>query len=242
MLGCWIFGAYPGRNMEMLAHSNKPNAAEAMAAKYYGSGANDALAAWQSFAEGMRKLPHTLDVLYHSALNPGPGIRFSMEPESWRHGMVAMASERIDEITEPFGPELVIMAFREAAELFAKGVAHLAKAVAKSERNEYLAENAKDLGICRVYMIHLIIGANYTEFVIIRNRLIIDPSNNNLRARLISLLKDELANSREMLGLCSHDSRVGYEGAIGYFYTPVEIIEKMYDITVTLKTLGDMVK
>ncbi|MEN6355791.1 MAG: hypothetical protein ABFD83_01760 [Armatimonadota bacterium] len=239
MLGCWIFGAYPGRNMEMLAHSSERNAAEAMAVKYYGSGANDALAAWQSFAEGMQKLPHTLGVLYYSALNPGPGIRFSMESESWRHGMVAMASERIDEITEPFGPEIVIMAFREAAELFAEGVAHLEKAIAKSECSQYRADNIKDLGICKAYMMHLIIAANYTEFVIIRNRLISDPSNNNLRARLISLLKDELANSREMLGLCSRDSRIGYEGAIGYFYTPVEIIEKMYDIAATLDTLDD---
>lgn len=242
MLGCWIFGAYPGRNMEMLAHSNEPNAAQAIAVKYYGSGADEALAAWWSFAQGMQKLPHTMDVLYFSALNPGPGIRLSMEPESWRHGMVAMASERIDEITKPFGPEIVIKAFREAAEFFADGVAHLEKAVSNSERLQYCTENEKDLGICKAYMIHLLIVANYTEFVIMRNRLISNPGDDDLRARLVSILKDELVNSREMLSLCSHDSRIGYEGAIGYFYTPVEIIEKMYDITVTLKALDNLMK
>ncbi|MCE5324509.1 hypothetical protein LLG46_14505 [bacterium] len=236
MLGCWIFGAYPGRNMEMLAHQGEQNAAEAMAIKYYGSGADEAIAAWRSFGEGMRRLPHTLGVLYHSALIPGPGLRFSMEPESWRHGMGAMASERIDEITEPFGPEIVIMAFREATQLFAEGIGHLEEAVAKSELR-FRTENEKDLGICTAYMIHLITAASYTEFVIIRNRLISEPQNRVLRSRLIDLLKDELVNSRKMLGLCSRDSRIGYEGAIGYFYTPVEIIEKMYDIAVTLNVL-----
>jgi hypothetical protein len=239
MLGCWIFGAYPGRNMEMLAHSGEDDAARSMALKFYGSGADEAVEAWRLFADGMRKFPHSLEVLYHSAINCGPGLRLSMEPEPWRHGMGAMASERIDEITQPFGPEIVIKAFREAAECFEKGIAHLEKAVQESDRQKYRDENTKDLGICKAYKVHLLTAANYTEYVIIRNKFIHNSIDNKMRARLIKILCGELDNAREMLYLCTHDSRIGYEGAIGYFYTPSEIIEKMYDINVTLNVLEE---
>lgn len=237
MLGCWIFGAYPGRNMEMLAHSCEGESAHAMAVKYYGSGADEALEAWELFAQGMKRLPHSLGVLYHSALNSGPGIKFSLESEPWRHGMVAMASERIDEITQPFGPEIVIKSFREAAKCFTDGIDHLKRAIQKSDKPEFHNENTKDLGICRAYLTHLLTAANYTEYVIARNKFISDSSDIPNRVRLTEILRSEYDNARDMLSLCAHDSRIGYEGAIGYFYTPLEIIEKMYDIAVTLKVL-----
>jgi len=40
-----------------------------------------------------------------------------------------------------------------------------------------------------------------------------------------------------MLKLMEKDSRIGYKGAAGYFYTPIELIEKISDLNQTSKQI-----
>ena len=236
--GCWIFGAYPGRNMELAAFAHEEHPARSLALKYYDDGAEDALAAWRLFSEGMRYYPTTVPVLYCSAVNPGPGIRFSLTPEPWRHGMVAMASERLDEISEPFGPEIMSKGFRKAAECFAEGLKRLDAAITRSANPLYREENRRDYAISEACMRHMLSAANYTDFILARNWWLDKPRDGELRSSLIELMKDEMANAEAMLALAKRDSRIGYEGSIGYFYTPIEIIEKIYQLKAGVDTLA----
>jgi len=230
LLGCWIFGGYPGRSMEMLGYRNDEHPAQSLALKYYGEAADEALRAWECFSNGMKYFPTIVSVLYGSALNPGPGLRFPLDPEPWRYGMVAMATEQIEEMSQPLGSEAVIWGFRQVAESFSDGLAHLRTAVADSDRAEWTEENARDYRICQACMHHLVSAANYSEFILVRNKWLENPGDQSVRGRLLEIMHDELENSKAMLNLAKQDSRIGYEGAIGYFYTPMEIIEKMYDL------------
>ncbi len=234
----WIFGAYPGRNMEMLAHRSEPHPAESLARKYYGAGAQEALEAWRLFSEGMAYYPTVVSVLYLSAVNPGPGLRFSLEPEPWRHGMVAMASERIEEISGPFGADVMIRGFRAVAEHFQRGLEQLDRAIAASDRPEWHEENLRDHRICETCMRHFITAANHAEFIVTRDRWLNDRANRELTSALARILSDELANAEAMLALAASDSRIGYEGSVGYFYTPIEIIEKIYGLTTAAAALS----
>lgn len=238
LLGCWIFGAYPGRNMEMLSHLSDAQPAEALAQKYYGHGAKQALQAWSSFSEGMAYYPTVVPVLYFSAVNPGPGLKFPLQPEPWRWGMVAMATERLDEASHPFGPDVMIKGFRKLAECFAAGVAHLAQAIALSDRDEWSEENQRDIGICQACWHHFTSAANYAEFILTRNRWLSNPDDASLRDQVRCLLQAELKNAQGMLPLAAADSRMGYEGSIGYFYMPMEIVEKIYDLRCSIAELG----
>ncbi|MHB9036703.1 MAG: hypothetical protein ACYC64_08550 [Armatimonadota bacterium] len=237
LLGCWIFGSYPGRNMEMLAYANDPSPLESLAAKYYGSSGPEAVKAWNCFSTGMKYFPTIMTVLYHSALNSGPGVEFSLERADWRFGMVAVPTERIEEICEPLGSDAVIAGFRKCAESFGEGLAHLQNAIQCSDVEQYKQDNLKDYAIGKACMLHMLSAANHAEFILTRDKWLACPGNDALRSRLTELLNDELRNSEAMLALAKADSRIGYEGSIGYFYTPTEIIEKIHDIKLAIARL-----
>ncbi len=238
LLCCWIFGAYPGRSMELLAHLSDAQPAQALASKYYGTAADHALKAWQCFSDGMANYPTVVPVLYFSAVNPGPGLKFPLTPEPWRWGMVAMATERLAEASHPFSPEVVIKGFRKLAESFAEGLKHMADAVRLADRPEWAEENQRDLGICQACWHHFNTAANYAEFILTRNRWLSNPEDAGLRVEVRGLLQAELQNAEGMLPLASADSRMGYEGSIGYFYTPMEIVEKIHDLRCSIAELG----
>lgn len=235
LLGCWIFGAYPGRNMEMLGLARDNNPALYLAQKYYGKGASYALSAWKSFSKGMKYFPTVQSVLYYSALNSGPGLKFRLKPESWRSGMVLIPTEKVEKISGPLGGEVLIKSFRKTAEYFSSGLNYLKKALTKSGNN-HRKENIKDYGICKAGLLHLLSVANYSEFIVLRDRLP-EQTDDGTKNSLIRILKAEGKNIRTMLELMKKDSRVGYEGSVGYFYTPMEIMEKMFDLKQTLKQI-----
>ncbi|MCL5104322.1 MAG: hypothetical protein M1133_09435 [Armatimonadetes bacterium] len=239
LLGCWIFGAYPGRNMEMLAHVNDPSPLESLAAKYYGSSASEAVKAWDCFSSGMKYFPTIISVLYHSALNSGPGVKFRLEPAGWQFGMVAVPTERIEEICKPLGSDVVIKGFRKCAESFAQGLVYLEYATQNSDIEQYKQDNLRDHAICKACMLHMLTAANHAEFILTRNKWLLCPSDDALRSYLVRILRDELENSEAMLVISKSDSRIGYEGSIGYFYTPSEIIEKIYDIRLAVSALEE---
>jgi len=155
--------------------------------------------------------------------------------------MALVPMENIEEISGPLGADIMIRSWRKTAQYFSAGLEHLRKAVAKSEAR-YRAENRRDIGICQAGLLHLLSGANFSEFIVLRNRLPEQPQGSaGIRQRLIRILQDEQKNTRLMLELMTHDSRIGYEGSTGYFYTPVEMMEKMMGLKQTLKQIRNSV-
>ena len=150
---------------------------------------------------------------------------------------IQVITEKLDEISKPFGTETMIAGFRKTAEYFEDGINYLRKAIDESDREEFHKENLKDIDICRAYMHHLISAANYSEFVYVRNKWL-ETKEPGFKNKLIVILNDELKNTEEMLKLLKKDSRIGYEGSIGYFYMPFELIEKIYDIKCSLVEMG----
>ena len=109
-------------------------------------------------------------------------------------------------------------------------------AVKKAGRN-YREENIRDYNICHACLLHLLSVANYSEFITLRNKLLKQPGNARVKSSFLRILKDEDKNARTMLKLVKKDSRIGYEGSYGYFYTPVELIEKIFDLRWTQKVI-----
>ena len=239
LLGCWIFGAYPGRNMEMLAMTESASPMSALASKYYGRGARRAICAWEEFRKAITHYPTTPPVLYFSAIYPGPGLRFSLEPEPWRNGMAIMATEDMDAASYPFGQDAMIGGFRAMAELWQEGLEYLKNAVDLCDIPEHRKENLRDLGISKACLSHFISAANYADFIILRNQWLADQSDSITRTKLIELLRNELKNAETMFQIAKHDSRMGYEGSVGYFYTPIDIAEKIYDLNASIEVLSE---
>ena len=237
LLGCWIFGAYPGRNMEMLANTKSASPMSALASKCYGSGANMAIQAWELFSKAIINYPTTPPVLYFSAIYPGPGLRFSLEPEPWRKGMAIMATEDLHTASYPFGQDAMIGGFRAMAELWQEGLEYLKRAVDLCDIPEHHDENLRDLGISQACLSHFISAANYADFIILRNQWLSDQTDAITRSKLIELLRNELENAETMFQIAKHDSRMGYEGSVGYFYTPIDIAEKIYDLKASIERL-----
>ena len=59
-----------------------------------------------------------------------------------------------------------------------------------------------------------------------------------LKAQQESLLRDEIALAKALYILQTHDSRIGFEATNQYFYTPMELVEKVLNCEWLLSTLS----
>jgi len=226
-LGCWIFGAYPSRNAELVSLEKKDNPLDWLARKYYGKkGAPFALRAWKAFSKGLSYLPESQNVLYASPLNPGPGAQLAQktEPET---RMVLRLTKNLEAATYPFGPEICVKSFRYTAKYWQQGIAYLRKAVELSPE-KYKRENQRDLGVSIGCGVHFRSAANHIEFLHLND--LINRKKKKLDKpgkRLLEIIDDETETVRALLAVAEIDSRIGFEGSAGYFYRPTELIEKL---------------
>jgi len=232
--GCWIFGAYPDRNMELIALERKADPLRALAEKHYGKkGASLALRAWKAFSRGLSYLPESVNVLYQSPLNAGPAVPLALNPEPWRRSMVLLSSDDLAASCAPFGPKVAAKSFRAAARHWQEGIEFLkgAMALAPPDKRE---ENERDYGVSVACGLHFESAANHIEFIMLRNQVLSGRKEwNDVGPRMLRLVDDEKNVVKQLLGIAKRDARIGYEGSVGYFYRPLDLIEKLLSLDAT---------
>jgi len=228
VLGSWIFGAYPSRNLELVSLEKKKNPLQNLAQKYYGrKGAPFAIRAWKTFSKGLDYLPESQSVLYFSPLQCGPGVVLQDKSEPGKARMVLLFTNDLEIATSPFGPVVCAKSFRHTADCWRHGILHLKKAVELSPQ-KHRAENERDLGVSTGCGVHFRSAANHIEFLhLFSSAASGKKSFAAVRKRLLEIIDDEYENVETLLPIAGGDSRIGFEGSIGYFYRPTELIEKL---------------
>lgn len=57
---------------------------------------------------------------------------------------------------------------------------------------------------------------------------------------MISLIDDEAAMVQRLIPIAAQNSRIGFEGSVGYFYRSLELIEKLIVLEDTCSRLGSL--
>lgn len=239
LFGSWIFGSWHERNMEILALDRETDdPVKALALKYYGErGAILAGRAWQQFSKALACLPESQDVLYFGPINSGVALPLRLEKESWRHSMVLLSSDHLDLCCKPFGARVVARAFRAAAEHWEKGVELLEQAMARAPKKHHAA-NRLDHGVSSACGLHYRSAAHHVEFMRLRDEALAGARPwSKVSRRMMKILDDEARVAERLIPIAAHDARIGFEGSVGYYYRPLELIEKRLTLDATRATL-----
>jgi hypothetical protein len=106
------------------------------------------------------------------------------------------------------------------ASLWRPGLALLERAVAAAPAGKRRGA-AMELGIARTCYHHFLSVANQVEFYRLREAGSVD------RPRMRELVKSEMALARAQYPVAREWSVIGYEASNHYYYTPLDLVEKV---------------
>jgi hypothetical protein len=229
MLG-WTLGGYPSPNLEAVAEMAAGGTVEAalrrVAQRRFGAThAGAVVAAWSQFSTAFGEFPYHGAVVYNAPQHMGPSNLLFAEATGYRATMVGFPYDNLDGWRGAYPAEVFIGQFSAMADGFDSGVETLKGALAA----EASAPLEKEISVAEAVAIHYRSVANQARFVLARDRLKDATAETaaSLLDELDGLLRDELRLAQRLYAIQSADSRIGFEATNHYFYTPLDLAEKV---------------
>jgi hypothetical protein len=243
MLGCWIFGNYPGLITDLAGglyfggtEQGKEAALRALAARYFGAAAaEEVLAAWEEFAQAWDCYPFYIPLIYDGPMNAGPAFPLFLEPlhkpfpPSWLPSDTP-GDNMLNQI--PDGEVLWFdRCLAALLEHWAAGLVRFEAAFAEME-SPTIAQY-QEYGLARAVYHQMTTLRNVSRFYVEREFLLRSESVEERRAilqRLQGYLRAEADNSQACLPYMEADTRLGWHSEANiYMHTPEAIREKIAD-------------
>ena len=233
----WSLGGYPSPNLEIPQLFDrhpvptKDQVLDQLALERYGEqGAPFARKAWTMMSNAYREYPYSGSVVYFSPVQIGPANLFRFTPTGFRATMTGLPYDDLKTWRSIYPDDVFIQQFEKIATGFAEAIPVLVKAVSYAE-NDKLAGVKAELRYAKVVRIHFASVANQSRFVLLRDEYLspdISPEKKTkLISQMTSLLKNEIALTKELYDLTLEDSRIGFEPSNQYFYVPNDLLEKI---------------
>lgn len=214
----WSLGGHPSPNLQAAQRfADDPEASpetvlDAIAAERYGpANVPAARAAWRAFSTAFREYPYHGAVLYNGPQQYGPANLLFERPTGYRATMVGFPYDDLDGWRGPYPREVLATQFAKVGEGWQEGLRPLATIPGPIA--------AEDLRIARAAGLHLASTANQVRFVMARDA--------GRRDEMMALLDRELEAARDLFELTKADSRIGFEASNQYYYTPLDLVEKV---------------
>lgn len=221
LMAAWTCGGYPSPNLALAKawYSDPvPSRDEALlraARQRYGRAAEaDAVAAWRKFSQAFLEFPYGVAV-YIIPVQHGPANLLRPAPSGHKPGMILFPHDGMKAWCGRYPPEVVQRQFALLAEKWRQGLPLLEKAAASSRRREA----AMDLAIARTCYHHFQSVANQVAFYLAR-----DAGD---KARMSEIATAEIALARAQYPVARDWSVIGYEASNHYYYTPLDLVEKV---------------
>ncbi|MCC6264118.1 MAG: hypothetical protein IT169_11115 [Bryobacterales bacterium] len=234
VMASWTCGGYPSPNLHAAASYGfepRVNDEELMrgeAERIYGPGASeDAIAAWTAFGEAFREYPYGISV-YVIPTQHGPANLLRMKPTGLAPGMILFPYDAYKSWRGAYPPDTVRSQFRALAAKWRVGLEKL-EAAARRASAVKRASAQRELAIARTCLHHFESTANQVEFYLLRDGLPTRDANGRRESlrRMLAIAGDEKDLSRKQYFVARGESLVGYEASNHYFYTPLDLVEKM---------------
>jgi hypothetical protein len=217
----WTLGGYPSPNLEIAAQfygDNPPSplrAIENVARRRFGDiVAALVMQAWQQFSLAFQEFPYHGSVVYRGPQHVGPANLLYREPTGYPSTMVGFPYDHLDGWRAIYPPDVFQAQFEKLAKEWWKGLQML-QAAYELESSPALAA---ELNVAEAVYLHFQSVANQIAFIRARES---DWS------RCKELLKAEIAIARRMFDIVNADSRIGFEATNHYYYTRLDLVEKV---------------
>jgi hypothetical protein len=229
MLG-WTLGGYPSPNLEVMTRvlegEPKSEVLRDVAVRRYGPQHADAvLAAWREFSTALSEYPYDGAVIYNGPHHVGPANLLWETATGYDATMVGFPYDDLASWRGVYPPDIFAAQFAKAADGFDRGVEILR---GPSERRETLPHAVgRELNVAEAAAIQFRSAANQARFVMARDRLGTASATAAAIDEIESMLKSELDLARRLYAIQTNDSRIGFEATNHYFYTPMDLAEKV---------------
>ena len=237
MLG-WTLGGYPSPNLEVVAEALAGGSAEDVILRVAERRVGKLLAAavvtaWGEFSTAFQEFPYHIGVAYSGPQQLGPANLLWAAPTGYHASMVGFPYDDLDAWRAIYPPEIFIsqlekvaFGFERALQQFKNSTVRREETLSKPQRQALQEE----LSVAEAATLHFRSAANQARFVVERRAFSEekDPVLTALpRAKLESVLQQEIILARRLHALQSRDARLGFEASNHYFYIPVDLAEKV---------------
>jgi hypothetical protein len=194
-----------------------------VAVQRYRSAASEAgLQAWNQFSAAFREFPYGVQ-LYIIPTQHGPANPLRLRPTGYRPGMVLFPYDGYNSWCGKYPPEAVQRQFSKMAVMWKVGIAVLQGALPRIPAAK--RKNAElDLAVAETCHHHFQSTANQIEFYLLRDQ---GAGSARARARMREIAEDEIELARRQFSTSRDHSVLGYEASNHYYYTPLDLVEKV---------------
>ncbi len=234
LLESWTCGGYPSPNLSGASayafrpHPGRDEILKDEAARLFGTdAAPKAVAAWQKFSEAFLEFPYGVAV-YTIPTQHGPANLLRLHATHLKAGMILFPYDDYKTWSGAYPPEVAESQFRKLAAKWRDGLALLeAAAEACPPQKRRLVE--RELAIARTCQSHFQSTANQIEFYRLRDsvKAATIGADNKTTARMLELVHDEMELSKRQYFVARGESLIAYEASNHYYYTPLDLVEKM---------------
>lgn len=238
VMQCWYFGNYPsmmskaaGELSFMEDFSDKNAFLNHLAGIYYGNFAAEAVKAWQCFEEGYQNCPINIMFSYYGPMHDGVVWELALQPRNtslprtWQL-LDAPDGDRIGECLQN-GHTLdeAVQLTKMMRDCWQEGMARLPQNTPSEQRS-----------VAACLQLLLASGHNILKYYQMRYQLLKQTSNSKyILDEMMSIVEEEVQNSKKMIPLCDMDPRLGYHSeAEGYKFFPEKLHDRI-DKLITLK-------
>jgi len=220
-LGCWIMGGNVSPMSKLAGRmSQRPQVSPSKAIKELAGaefGERSAAAvtrAWRCFATAWRKYPFSIPFLYYGPINYATAYPLSLNLKkkaptaSWRplprdkKGHLLLG-DNLEVWVKPFGPQIIVNAFRELLKVWETGVAILRRAWEKDKQNQRLKE---ELNLTKHIALSIRSSINIIRFYLLLRK----DRESRVLLQIKRIFKAEMQIAVEDKKLVEFDRRLGY--------------------------------
>lgn len=226
----WSLGGYPTANIELfnsydISKSYDENIRR-IAEKYYGtSEAEKIIKAWSVFSEAFEQYPFFISGIYRGPHNVGVANPIYATKTNYQSTMVGFPYDDLCGWRSIFKENAYISEMKKVADGFEKGMQIFKSVDTSKMTQQQKAEFEKTLGWADTARIHFASTVNQSRFVQLR-----DANNPENKPQILAILDDEERLAKEQLKLVMNDAHIGFESSNHYFYTAIDLYEKLLSI------------
>lgn len=240
MLG-WTLGGHPSPNLEVVYELGKktedgrlPSPEEAMqtvATRRFGPAAPTMVSAWEEISTAFSEFPYNGGVVYNAPLQMGPANLLWAKPTGYRATMVGIPYDDLDAWRVIYPPEIFIGQMEKVAAGFDAGAQHMRAAATDATPEPFKKAILEESAIAEAAYIHFQSVANQSKFVLWRNTLakgeLPEAEAAAMKEEMKKTVEAEMGLAERLYQLQTHDARLGFEATNQYFYTPMDLAEKV---------------
>lgn len=223
IMASWTCGGYPSPNLRAAsAYAFEPRPARAAvllaeAARLYGKeAAAQAVRAWQVFSEAFQFFPYGVSI-YVLPLQHGPANLLRLEPTKHSPGMILFPHDAYPAWKGAYPPATVQNLMSKLARRWGEGLRLLPSPDTREARLEH--------AIARTCHAHFESVANQVEFYLLRDQS--PRPSPQARARMAALARRERQLALQQFQVTRSEPLIGYEASNHYYYTPIDLLEKV---------------